>query len=486
MREITSMSALQLAEKIKRKEISVTEAVKAQLEAIFKREPIYNSYISVTEKEALSQAISVQKRIDNGELNNSPLAGVTIAIKDNICTKGIRTTCGSKILYHFIPSYDATVIEKLKEAGVIIVGKANLDEFAMGVSTKTSYFGTSKNPWNIKHSPGGSSGGSAAAVAAEEAHISLGSDTGGSIRQPSAFCGVVGIKPTYGTVSRYGLIAFASSLDQIGPICRNVSDCVALLEVISGNDPKDSTSIEQKSFSYCEALIDDVKGMKIGIPSLYFKQDMDEDVRNNFMNAINTFEAMGAEVEIFDFDVVKYCVQVYQVISYAEASSNLSRYDGVKYGHRVDEYYNLDDLYKKTRGEGFGYEVKRRLMMGAYFLCKDNYEKYYNKARKIRRIICEAYNKVFERYDVILCPDPLNTAPLLSEKNNSNTKNSTLTLNSSVNLAGLPAISIPCGKDRNGLPIGMQLIGKRFGEKDIIRAAYTFEQTRPYERPETL
>jgi len=485
MREITSMSALVLAEKIRKKEISVSEVVKAQLEIICNREPIYNSYITVMEKEALSQAADVQKRIDRGELDKSPLAGVTIAIKDNICTKGTRTTCASKILEDFVPPYDATVIEKLKEAGVILIGKANMDEFAMGDSTKTSYFGESKNPWNIKHTPGGSSGGSASAVAAEEAHISLGSDTGGSIRQPASYCGLVGLKPTYGSVSRFGLIAFASSLDQIGPICRNVSDCAALYEIISGYDPKDSTSVNHKNFSYRQALVDDIKGMKIGVPKIYLEEDFDKDVRMHFFNAIKTFKDLGALIELFGFDEMKYSVQVYQVISCAEACSNLARYDGVKYGTRAENYKDLEELYTKTRSEGFGFEVKRRLMLGAFVLSNENYEKYYNKARKIRRIISEAYDKAFERYDIILSPVVLKTAPLLSEIDITSPRKSTsLTLNASVNLAGLPAVSIPCGTDRKGMPVGIQLIGKRFGEKDIIRAAFSFERTRPYWRPE--
>jgi len=485
MQEITSMSALKLAEKIKSKEISVSEVVKAQLEVIYKREPVFNSYITVMEKEALSQAETVQKRINEGELVDSALAGVTVAVKDNICTKDTRTTCASKILEDFIPPYDATVVEKLKNAGLIIIGKTNLDEFAMGDSTRTSYFGYTKNPWNIKHTPGGSSGGSAAAVAAEEAHISLGSDTGGSIRQPSAYCGLVGLKPTFGTVSRFGLVPFASSLDQIGPISRNISDCAALLEVISGHDPKDSTTVSQKKLFYRQYLLDDVRGLKIGVPKPFLEESMEEDVRKYFLMALKTFEDMGAQVEIFNFEEVKYCVQVYQVISCAEAFSNLARYDGVKFGHRTGEYANLAEVYKKSRGEGFGYEVKRRIMLGAFVLSKGNYESYYNKARKIRRLICDAYEKAFGRYDVILSPETLKTAPSLNENKVSSPKKSTsLTLNSSVNLAGLPAVSIPCGIDKNGLPVGLQLVGKRFGEKDIIRAAYAFEQARPGLKPD--
>lgn len=487
MQEITSMTALQLAEKVKKREVSVPEVVRAQLETIYKREPIYNAFITVMEKEAMAQAEMVQKRLDEGDLYDSPLAGVTIAVKDNICTQGVRTTCASKMLENFVPAYDATVVEKLKKAGVIIIGKTNMDEFAMGDTTKTSFFGTTKNPWNTGYVPGGSSGGSAAAVAAEEAHISLGSDTGGSIRQPASYCGVVGFKPSYGTVSRYGLIPLASSMDQIGPIGRNISDCAALLEVISGKDKRDSTSVNQVSFSYREALVDDVKGMKIGIPRLYLEEDMDKDICRNYNDAVNIFKDLGADIEIFNADAINYSLQTYNVICCAEAFSNLSRFDGVRYGNRALEYDNMEELYKRSRGEGFGYEVKRRIMLGAFVLGKDNYEAYYSKARKIRNIICKAYKRIFERYDIILCPVTTIIAPPLRMKDAASfKKSSSMTINSSANLAGLPAASIPCGKDKNGLPVGVQLVGRRFGEKNIIRAAYAFEQARPYERPENL
>lgn len=487
MKEITSMSAISVAEMIKAKELSVMEVVKAQLNIIKIREPLYNSYITVMENEALEQAISVQHQIDEGKLKDSPLAGVPIAIKDNIITMGVKTTCASKMLENFVPTYDATVIKRLKDAGAILLGKVNLDEFAMGGTTKTSYFGETKNPWNIDHTPGGSSGGSASAVAAEEAFVSLGSDTGGSIRQPAAYCGLVGFKPTYGTVSRYGLVPLASSLDQIGPLCRNMSDCVAALEVISGYDSKDSTSINQEIYTYKQALVNNVKGMKIGIPKLYLEENLDEDIRTCFMGAVKAFEDMGAVVELFDIEEIHYSVQAYYIIACAEASSNLSRYDGVKYGHRTGDYEGLDGLYKKSRGEGFGYEVKRRIMLGAYMLSSGNYETYYDKARKIRNIIAQAYDRAFDKYDILLSPESLNTAPLLSSNNSPSAKtHHSEILNCSVNLAGLPAVSIPCGIDRKGLPIGLQLVGKRFGEKAIIRAAYSFEQTKPYERPKTL
>jgi len=484
MKEITSMSALTVAKKIINRELSVEEVTEAQLGVISLREPLYNSYITITENEAREQAKSVQRQIDEGKLKNSPLAGVPIAIKDNICTKGVKTTCASKMLADFVPSYDATVTERLRKAGAILIGKVNLDEFAMGGTTKTSYFGESKNPWNTDHTPGGSSGGSSAAVAAEEAFASLGSDTGGSIRQPAAYCGLVGFKPTYGTVSRYGLIPLASSLDQIGPLCRNISDCVSVLEVISGYDPKDATSEKKERYDYHQALVDDVSNMRIGVPKLYLEEDLDEDIRSYFMGAIKTFENMGAKVDIFDLNEILYSVQAYYVISCAEASSNLSRYDGVRYGHRTDDYISLDELYKNSRGEGFGYEVKRRVMLGAFMISSGNYETYYNKARRIRSTISRAYTKAFDKYDILLSPESINTAPLLSSDSaQTNKKHKAEILNCSVNLAGLPAVSIPCGRDRKGLPIGLQLIGNRFGEKNIIQAAYSFEQTRPYERP---
>ncbi len=484
---ITVMSAFTVAEKIKNKELSVREVIDSQLGVIKEREQLYNSYITIMENEAIEQAISVQRKIDEGAFEDSPLAGVPVAIKDNICTKGIKTTCASKMLANFVPSYDATVIKRLKDAGAIIIGKVNLDEFAMGGTTKTSYFGETKNPWNPEHTPGGSSGGSSAAVAAEEAFISLGSDTGGSIRQPAAYCGLVGFKPTYGTVSRFGLIPLASSLDQIGPLCRNITDCASVLEVISGYDPKDATSIKKNRYAYRQALVDDVSNMKIGVPKLYLEEDLDEDIRSCFFGALKTFENMGAKVELFDIDEIGYSVQAYYVISCAEASSNLSRYDGVRYGHRAGDYEDLDELYKKSRGEGFGYEVKRRILLGTYMLSSGNYEAYYNKARRIRSIISRSYEEAFKKYDIILSPESLTTAPLLSSDNSSSTnKYRSEMLNCSVNLVGLPAVSIPCGKDRKGLPIGLQIVGKLLGEKSIIQAAYSFEQTKPYERPGAL
>lgn len=482
--DITTLSALELGKKIKAKEISCVDATKELLYKINEKDGYINCYITRMEEEALARAEVVQKQIDAGDFLDSPLAGVPMAIKDNICTKEIKTTCGSKMLSHFVPPYDATVVERLEKAGAIIVGKTNMDEFAMGSTSETSYFGETRNPWNLEHVPGGSSGGSGAAVAADLAYYALGSDTGGSIRQPSSYCGVTGIKPTYGTVSRYGLIAYASSLDQIGPIARTVSDCAAILEIISGYDEKDSTSVQQEEYRYTDALMDDVKGMKIGIPRDYLKDGLDKEVRETIEEAVAIFRQKGAIVEEFDFDVVQYAIPAYYVIASAEASSNLSRYDGVKYGYRTESFEGLQEVYKKSRSEGFGDEVKRRMMIGAFALSSGYYDAYYNKSLKVKALIKESFDKAFETYDMILGPTAPSTAPKIGDSLSSPLKmylGDIYTV--SANLAGLPGISIPCGIDSKGLPIGLQLIGKHFGEKEIIRAAYSFEQTRGYHRP---
>lgn len=482
--DITKLSAIELGKKIKAKEVTVIEAVEQQIKRIEQRDTSYNCYITVLKEEALQQAKKVQEEIDAGKYADSLLAGVPIAVKDNLCTKGIKTTCASKMLSNFIPPYDATVIQKLKDAGMIILGKLNMDEFAMGSTTETSAFGVTKNPWNVDCVPGGSSGGAAAAVAAEEAFLALGSDTGGSIRQPSAFCGVTGIKPTYGTVSRYGLVAYASSLDQIGPIGRCVSDCAYALDVISGSDQADSTCVDKDDYQYSKALVDDVKGMRIGIPKGYLSEGLEEDVKKAILEAANVLKEKGAIVEEFELKAIDYAIPAYYVIASAEASSNLSRYDGIKYGYRTPEYEGLQDVYKKTRKEGFGDEVKRRMMIGAFVLSSGYYDAYYNKALKVKAMIKEGFDEAFQTYDILLGPTAPTTAPKLFESLSDPLKmylGDIYTV--SVNLAGLPAISLPCGKDSKGLPIGLQLIGKHFGEKELIRAAYSFEQTRQYERP---
>jgi len=482
--QITQITACELGKLIKERKISAVEAMEEQLAAIKKRETDYQCYLTVAEEEALEEAKRVQAGIDSGMYADSPLAGVPIAVKDNICTKGIRTTCASKMLENFIPPYDATVIRRLKEAGMVMIGKVNMDEFAMGSTTETSYFKQTKNPWDITRVPGGSSGGAAAAVAAEEAFLALGSDTGGSIRQPSSFCGVTGLKPTYGTVSRYGLIAYASSLDQIGPIGRDVTDCAALLEAIAGSDPYDSTCVASKTSAYRGALGNDISGMRIGIPNGYLSEGLEEAVKEKILKASEVFEQKGAKVEFFDLPAFTYAIPAYYVIASAEASSNLSRFDGVKYGYRTPEFENLKELYEKTRSEGFGDEVKRRMMIGAFVLSSGYYDAYYNKALKVKAVIKKAFDQAFSNYDMILGPTAPTTAPKLGESLVDPLKmylGDIYTV--SVNLAGLPAISLPCGEDGNGMPVGMQLIGKPFGEKIILQAAYSFEQTRGYKRP---
>ena len=475
---LMSMTALELARKIRAGEVSVTEAAEAALSQINLREKDINSFITVlSEEQIMAQAKQVEEGIKNG-IYTGPLAGVPVAIKDNICTDGILTTCGSKILHDFVPKYSSEAVINLQKAGAIIIGKTNMDEFAMGSTTETSYYGPTKNPWNTEHVPGGSSGGSCAAVAAEECSFALGSDTGGSIRQPSSFCGVTGIKPTYGTVSRYGLVAYGSSLDQIGPVAKDVSDCAAILSTIASYDPKDSTSVKRDDYDFMSALKDDVKGMKIGLPRDYFGEGLDEEVKKAIMDVVEVLKDKGAIVEEFDLSLVEYAIPAYYVIASAEASSNLARFDGVKYGYRAEEYNGLHNMYKKTRSEGFGAEVKRRIMLGSFVLSSGYYDAYYIKALKTKALIKQAFDKAFEKYDVIIAPVSPSTAPKLGESLVDPIKmylGDIYTV--SVNLAGLPGISVPCGLDSKGLPIGVQMIGNCFEEKKIIRAAYAYEQS---------
>ena len=406
----------------------------------------------------------------------------SVAIKDNLCTKGMLTTCSSKILYNFIPTYTAEAVLNLEHAGAVILGKTNMDEFAMGSTTETSAYGVTRNPWNTEHVPGGSSGGSCAAVAAEEVFYALGSDTGGSIRQPSSFCGVTGLKPTYGTVSRYGLIAYGSSLDQVGPIAKDVTDCATVLEAITSYDKKDSTSIERKEADFTSALVDDVRGMKIGIPRDYLGEGLDSEVKEAILAAAKILEEKGAIVEQFDLSLVEYAIPAYYVIAAAEASSNLERFDGVKYGYRTKEYQGLHNMYKKSRSEGFGAEVKRRIMLGSFVLSSGYYDAYYLKALRTKALIKQAFDQAFAKYDILLGPTAPTTAPKLGASLSDPLKmylGDIYTV--SVNLAGLPGISLPCGQDSKGLPIGLQLIGDCFQEKKIIRAAYAYEQSRIYQ-----
>lgn len=481
--DLLSLTAVELSKKIKAKEVTVIEATKAVLNQIEKIEDKINSYVTVDKEGALRRAEEVQKLIEEGKLTG-PLAGVPVAIKDNMCTKGMLTTCSSKILENFYPTYTAQAVLNLEEAGVVIIGKTNMDEFAMGSTTETSAYGPTKNPWNTEHVPGGSSGGSCSAVSANECFFALGSDTGGSIRQPSSFCGVTGIKPTYGTVSRYGLIAYGSSLDQIGPIAKDVTDCAVILETIASYDKKDSTSVARDDYNFTEALVDDVKGMKIGIPKDYFGEGLEPEVKESVIAAAKELEKKGAIIEEFDLGLVDYAIPAYYVIAAAEASSNLARFDGVKYGYRSEDYNGLHSMYKKTRSEGFGPEVKRRIMLGSFVLSSGYYDAYYLKALRTKALIKQEFDKAFEKYDVILGPAAPTTAPRIGDSLSDPIKmylGDIYTI--SVNLAGLPGISIPCGIDSKGLPIGLQLIGDCFKEKNIIRAAYAFEQTRDYISP---
>ena len=475
--DLMSLTAVELGRKIKAKEVTVREAVLAAYDKIDEKEAELNCYVTTTKEAALAKADEVQAKIDTGELTG-PLAGVPVAIKDNMCTKGVLTTCSSRILENFVPTFTAEAVINLEKAGAVILGKTNMDEFAMGSTTETSHYGATKNPWNTKHVPGGSSGGSAAAVAADECSFALGSDTGGSIRQPSSYCGVTGMKPTYGTVSRYGLIAYGSSLDQIGPIAKDVTDCAAILETIASYDPKDSTSIRRDDYDFTSALVDDVKGMKIGIPKDYLIEGLNPEVKAAIMNAAHKLEEKGAVVEEFDLSLVEYAIPAYYVIACAEASSNLARFDGVKYGYRTPEYNELHEMYKKTRSEGFGPEVKRRIMLGSFVLSSGYYDAYYLKALRTKALIKQAFDKAFSKYDVILGPVAPTTAPEIGSSLADPIKmylGDIYTI--SVNLAGLPGISVPGGFDSKGLPIGVQMIGNCFEEKKIIRTAYAFEQS---------
>lgn len=483
--KILDYTAVALAEAIKRKEVTVMDAVDAVFEQIKEKEEKLHCYVTIDEVSARKQAEEIQKKIDAGELTG-PLAGVPVAIKDNMCTKGMRTTCSSRILENFVPTFSSEAVLNLQKAGAVILGKTNMDEFAMGSTTETSAFGSTANPWQEDHVPGGSSGGSAAAVAADECFYALGSDTGGSIRQPASYCGVVGMKPTYGTVSRYGLIAYGSSLDQIGPLCKDVRDCATIMEVLSSHDEKDSTSVERQDTDFTSALTDDVQGMKIGIPRDYFGEGLDLEVKQAVLCAAEELKKKGAVVEEFDLSLVEYAIPAYYTIAAAEASSNLERFDGIKYGYRTEEYEGLHQMYKKTRSEGFGPEVKRRIMLGSFVLSSGYYDAYYLKALRVKALIKKAFDEAFAKYDVILAPCAPTTAPKLGASLSDPMKmylSDIYTI--SVNLAGLPGISVPCGWDSKGLPIGLQLIGDCFKEKNLFRAAYAYECSRgAFERKE--
>ena len=484
----SNKTALELGQMIKNKEVSSVELTKDFLANIKKTDEKINAFITVLEDEAIMQAQAVQAKIDSGELT-SPLAGVPMAIKDNICTKDILTTCGSKMLYNFKPVYNATVTERLLNSGAVVLGKLNMDEFAMGGSTETSYFGPTCNPYDLERVPGGSSGGSAAAVAADECTYALGSDTGGSIRQPCSFCGVSGIKPTYGAVSRFGLVAFASSLDQIGPVGRDIRDCAEVLSVISGHDAKDSTSIKGKTFDFSQSYTQDLKGLKIGLPVNYFGKGLDEDVKKPVLEAVETLKKLGAQVEEFEMSIVDYAIPTYYVLACAEASSNLSRYDGIKYGYRRKDCEDLLSVYYTSRSEGFGMEVKRRIMLGSFVLSSGYYDAYYNKSLKVRGLIKKSFDEAFASYDMIISPVAPTVAYKIGENSSDPLKmylGDIYTV--SVNLAGIPGVSVPCGFGKNNMPVGFQLIGDVFSEPKLVKAAYAFQQVTDFhkQRPEIV
>ena len=468
------------AELLKQRKLSSVELTKQYLARIEKADAQIGSYITVCSDDALAAAGKADERIAKGEA--TLLTGIPVGIKDNICTEGITTTCASKMLYNFVPPYDATVTKRLKNEGAVILGKLNMDEFAMGSSTESSYFKKTKNPYDLTRVPGGSSGGSAASVSADLAPYALGSDTGGSIRQPAAFCGNVGLKPTYGLVSRFGLIAFASSLDQIGSFTKDVTDCAIVLNAIAGYDKMDSTSVDPDKTDYTKALGLPLKGMKIGVPKQYLESGIQAEIREAVENAIKVYEMLGAECEECSLPLSKYALPAYYLISSAEASSNLARFDGIKYGYRAEEYHGLTDLYEITRSEGFGEEVKRRIMLGTYALSSGYYDAYYKKAQQVRGLIKRDFAACFEKYDVLLTPTTPTTAYKFGEKSDPVAMYMGDICTVAVNIAGLPAISIPAGLDKKGMPIGIQLIANSFDERKLLTAAFAYERETGYEK----
>lgn len=476
--DLIKMTAHELKDKLESKEISSVDITKSYIDRIDKVESSVNAYITLTTTQALARAEEIDDKRAKGETLGS-LAGIPIGIKDNMCTKGIKTTCASKMIEDFVPPYNATVIEKLNNEGAVLLGKLNMDEFAMGSSNENSYFHKTMNPWDLTRVPGGSSGGSAAAVAANEAVFTLGSDTGGSIRQPAHYCGVVGMKPTYGTVSRYGLVAFASSLDQIGPLTKDVEDMALVLNAITGYDKLDSSSYNKKYEDFCENLKKDIKGKKVALPKEYFSDGIQPEIKEKVIDVAKKLEELGAIVEEVSMNMTDLALPAYYLISSAEASSNLARYDGVKYGYRAKNYDNLVDLYKQTRDEGFGKEVKRRIMLGTYALSSGYYDAYYKKAQQVRTLIKNEFDKVFEKYDIILTPTGPSTAFKIGEKINNPIEmymNDICTV--PINIAGVPALSMNCGFDSNNMPIGVQFISKAFNESTILQMAYAYEQNR--------
>ena len=474
--DITELTVHELQEKLKSKELTIPQITKAYIDKINEKEKDVQAFITILSEEAEKQAEELQNKVEKGEVEGD-FVGIPIGIKDNICTKGIKTTCASKMLENFVSPYDATVMKKVNAENMIDLGKLNMDEFAMGGSTEYSYFKKTKNPWNLNKVPGGSSGGSAAAVAAKMVPWALGSDTGGSIRQPASFCGVVGLKPTYGLVSRFGLVAFASSLDQIGPITKDVRDSAMLLNIIAGHDEMDSTSVDREKVDYTKCLEKDIKGLRIAVPKEFFGEGINEEVKASLEKAIEKYKELGAEIHEISLDIAQYSLASYYIIACAEASSNLGRFDGIRYTYRAKDAKNLKEIYKKSRSEGFGPEVKRRIILGTYVLSSGYYDAYYKKAQQVRTLVMNEFDKAFEKYDVVLTPtSPTVSFDIGSKSNNPLEMYLADICTVSVNIAGLPAISVPCGFDKEGMPVGMQLIGNRFKEETILNAAYKFEQ----------
>ncbi len=474
--EITDLTVHELIEKLQNKELTATQITQSYVDRMKEKEPDVKAFVTTLEETAIEQAKAIDQKRENGEITGK-YAGIPIGIKDNMCTKGVKTTCSSKMLENFVAPYDATVVEKLNKENLINLGKLNMDEFAMGSSTEYSYFKKTSNPWNLNKVPGGSSGGSAAAVAANMVPWALGSDTGGSIRLPASFCGVVGLKPTYGLVSRYGLVAFASSLDQIGPITKDVEDAAILLNLIAGHDKKDTTSVMQENKDYTANLKNDIKGKKIGVPKEFFGEGINKEVKENLEKAIETYKKLGVEVEEFSLNIAQYALATYYIIACAEASSNLGRFDGIRYGYRAKEFGSLKELYKKSRSEGFGAEVKRRIILGTYVLSSGYYDAYYKKAQQVRTLVMKEFEKGFEKYDVILAPTSPTVAFDIGSKSNNPLEMYLADICTvSVNIAGLPGISIPSGVNSEGMPIGMQLIGNKFEEEKLLNMAYMFEK----------
>lgn len=474
--ELYNLTVSEIAKKIKEKEVTIKEVLDSVFFRIDNVESKIDGFVTITKENAYKKGEILQEKLDSGE-DIGILGGVPIAIKDNICTNGIRTTCSSKMLENFVPFYDATVIEKLEQAGAIIIGKTNMDEFAMGSSTESSYFKKTKNPWNLERVPGGSSGGSAAAVSSNMAYAALGTDTGGSIRQPASFCSVVGLKPTYGLVSRYGVVAYASSLDQVGPITKNVEDSALMLNVISGHDSKDTTSASIENIDYTKSIVNDLKGKRIGVLKEFVSEGVSKDVKKVYEDSIIKLEQAGAKIIEINLDYIKYVLPVYYIIATAEASSNLGRYDGIRYGYRAKNFKDLDDLYIKSRTEGFGEEVKRRIMLGTYVLSSGYYDAFYKRASSVRTLIIEEFKKAFENVDSIMIPTAPNTAFKIGEKTSNPLEMYLEDIYTvPVNIAGLPGISIPAGFDENNMPIGMQFISNAFNERVLLQIAYSFEQ----------